>query len=49
MALYQDLRKLMLDASDPRVGVIAKGFASRMGSKMDSLCGIFLVAVFLTP
>ncbi|KAF9909938.1 hypothetical protein EC991_007741 [Linnemannia zychae] len=39
MALYQDLRRLMLDTSDHRLGVIAKGFASRMGSKMDSLCG----------
>ncbi|KAG0293742.1 hypothetical protein BGZ96_002384 [Linnemannia gamsii] len=39
MALYQDLRRLMLDASDPRVGVIARGFASRIGSKMDNLCG----------
>ncbi|KAF9135211.1 hypothetical protein BGW39_004143 [Mortierella sp. 14UC] len=39
MALYQDLRRLTLDTSDHRIGVIAKGFASRMGSKMDSLCG----------
>ncbi|KAF9155537.1 hypothetical protein BG015_009513 [Linnemannia schmuckeri] len=38
MTLYQDLRRLMLDTSDSRVGVIAKGFASRIGSKMDSLC-----------
>lgn len=49
MALYQDLRKLMLDTSDPRVGVIAKGFAARIGSKMDSLCGTLLTLVLLLP
>ncbi|KAG0205959.1 hypothetical protein BGX33_007637 [Mortierella sp. NVP41] len=39
MALYQDLHRLIFDTGNHRLGVIAKGFASRMGSKMESLCG----------
>ncbi|KAG0303333.1 hypothetical protein BGZ98_006787, partial [Dissophora globulifera] len=39
MALYQDLRRLILDVNNPRLGSIAKAFAAKFGAKMDSVCG----------
>ncbi|KAF9918927.1 hypothetical protein BX616_004199 [Lobosporangium transversale] len=39
MALYQDLHRLVLDVGNPRLGSIAKAFAAKYGSKMESLCG----------
>ncbi|KAG0005263.1 hypothetical protein BGZ65_011584, partial [Modicella reniformis] len=38
-ALYQDLRRLVLDIHDPRLGSIAKAFAAKFGQKLDNLCG----------
>ncbi|KAG0050163.1 hypothetical protein BGZ83_005055 [Gryganskiella cystojenkinii] len=39
MALYQDLRRLVLDPSNPRLGTVGKAVASKFGSRMDSMCG----------
>ncbi|CAO3567705.1 unnamed protein product [Mortierella alpina] len=39
MALYQDLHRLVLDVNNPRLGSIAKAFAAKHGSKLESLCG----------
>ncbi|KAI1315202.1 hypothetical protein EDD11_001140 [Mortierella claussenii] len=39
MALYQDLHRLILDVGNPRLGSIAKAFAAKHGSRLESLCG----------
>ncbi|KAG0234361.1 hypothetical protein BGX31_004586 [Mortierella sp. GBA43] len=39
MALYQDLHRLLLDVGSPRLGSIARSFATKYGSKIESLCG----------
>ncbi|KAF9986247.1 hypothetical protein BGZ75_002051 [Mortierella antarctica] len=39
VALYQDLHRLVLDVTSPRLGSIAKAFASKHGAKLESLCG----------
>lgn len=39
MALYQDLRRLLLDPNNPRLGTVGRTVASKFGSKMDSICG----------
>ncbi|KAF9937669.1 hypothetical protein BGZ67_001000 [Mortierella alpina] len=38
VALYQDLHRLVLDVTSPRLGSIAKAFASKHGAKLESLC-----------
>ncbi|KAF9439193.1 hypothetical protein BGZ76_009365 [Entomortierella beljakovae] len=38
-ALYQDLHRLILDTNNPRLGSIAKAFASKFGARLDSVCG----------
>ncbi|KAF8937820.1 hypothetical protein BGZ58_002088 [Dissophora ornata] len=39
MTIYKDLFRLILDVNNPRLGSIAKAFAAKFGSKMESLCG----------
>ncbi|GJJ77035.1 DNA-dependent protein kinase catalytic subunit [Entomortierella parvispora] len=39
MALYQDVRRLLLDPNNPRLGTVGKAIASKFGPKLDSLCG----------
>ncbi|KAF9116341.1 hypothetical protein BGX27_003334 [Mortierella sp. AM989] len=39
MALYQDLHRLILDVNNPRLGSIAKAFASKFGSRLEAVCG----------
>ncbi|KAF9205542.1 hypothetical protein BGZ49_003876 [Haplosporangium sp. Z 27] len=39
IALYQDLHRLILDTSNPRLGSIAKAFAAKFGPRMESVCG----------
>ncbi|KAG0369575.1 hypothetical protein BGZ54_009551 [Gamsiella multidivaricata] len=39
MAVFQDLYRLVLDVNNPRLGSIAKAFAAKFGSKLESICG----------